>query len=186
MNETLPALQKAKAAGLVRYIGITGLPLKIFRYVLDHVAPGTVDCVLSYCHHTLLDDSLLSEVPYFESKGVGVINASALAMGLLSPHGPPVWHPASTEMKEACRKVNEICKDKNVSLVKLAIHHCLQNASISSTLVGMPTVAEVKSNVSYAQVETLNEEELTCLGEIKQILSPVFNQTWPSGLPQNN
>lgn len=35
MNETLPALLALKAQGLVRHIGITGLPLKIFRYVLD-------------------------------------------------------------------------------------------------------------------------------------------------------
>ena len=33
--ETLPALQRLKAQGLVRYIGITGLPLAIYRYVLD-------------------------------------------------------------------------------------------------------------------------------------------------------
>lgn len=38
INETLPALQKLKAEGLVRFIGITGLPLKIFRTVLDRHA----------------------------------------------------------------------------------------------------------------------------------------------------
>lgn len=35
MNETLPALAALRAQGLVRHIGITGLPLPIFRYVLD-------------------------------------------------------------------------------------------------------------------------------------------------------
>ena len=35
IDETLPALQKLKTEGLVRFIGITGLPLKIFRTVLD-------------------------------------------------------------------------------------------------------------------------------------------------------
>ncbi len=41
VNETLPALQKLKEQGLVRFIGITSLPLKIFRSVLDRcsVAP---------------------------------------------------------------------------------------------------------------------------------------------------
>lgn len=35
VNETLPALVKLREQGLVRFIGITGLPLKIFPYILD-------------------------------------------------------------------------------------------------------------------------------------------------------
>ena len=35
VNETLPALAELKKKGLVRHIGITGLPLKVFRYILD-------------------------------------------------------------------------------------------------------------------------------------------------------
>lgn len=38
VNETLPALLKLKEHGLVRHIGITGLPLKIYKYVLDRWA----------------------------------------------------------------------------------------------------------------------------------------------------
>eukprot|EP00210_Caulerpa_lentillifera_P006703 g6405.t1 len=186
VNETLPALQKAKAEGLVRYVGITGLPLKIFHSILDRVPPGTVDTVLSYCHHSLLDDTLLTEVPYLKSKGVGVINASALSMGLLSPYGPPDWHPASTEMKEVCKKVNEICQEKNVELAKLGIYHSLQNPSIACTLISMPNIAEVKANVATAQLESLTNQETVCLEEIKRLISPIFNQTWPSGLPENN
>ena len=41
VKETLPALQKLKKEGLVRHIGITGLPLKIYHYVIDRsVAHG--------------------------------------------------------------------------------------------------------------------------------------------------
>lgn len=42
INETLPALQRLKADGLVRHIGITGLPLKIYKYVLDRYATCTL------------------------------------------------------------------------------------------------------------------------------------------------
>ena len=38
VNETLPALVKLREQGLVRFIGITGLPLKIFPYILDRLA----------------------------------------------------------------------------------------------------------------------------------------------------
>ena len=40
VNETLPALQRLKEQGIVRHIGITGLPFSIFHYVLDRVPPG--------------------------------------------------------------------------------------------------------------------------------------------------
>lgn len=99
MNETIPALQKLKDAGKIRFIGITGLPLGIFTYVLDRVPPGTVDVILSYCHYSINDSTLEGLVPYLKSKGIGVISASPLAMGLLTESGPPEWHPASSELK---------------------------------------------------------------------------------------
>ncbi|KIY92829.1 hypothetical protein MNEG_15134 [Monoraphidium neglectum] len=46
VNETLPALAALKARGLVRFVGITGLPLGIFPYVLDRAPPGSVDVAL--------------------------------------------------------------------------------------------------------------------------------------------
>ena len=35
VTETVPALQKLRDQGLVKFIGITGLPLDIYTYVLD-------------------------------------------------------------------------------------------------------------------------------------------------------
>lgn len=99
MNETIPALQKLKAAGKTRFIGITGLPLEVFTYVLDRVPSGSVDVILSYCHYSINDTALVDLLPYLKSKGVGVITASPLAMGLLTESGPPMWHPASAELK---------------------------------------------------------------------------------------
>lgn len=49
------------------------------------VPDGLVDVVLSYCHHTLFDRTLEGLLPYLQGKGVGVINASVLSMGLLTP-----------------------------------------------------------------------------------------------------
>jgi L-galactose dehydrogenase len=46
INETLPALQALKAQGLVRFVGITGLPLNVFKYVLDRAPPGECLTVL--------------------------------------------------------------------------------------------------------------------------------------------
>src|SRR5262249_40026545 len=58
LNETLPTLHRLKSQGLARFIGITGLPLKVFPSILDRVDRGTVDTVLSFCHYELNDNSL--------------------------------------------------------------------------------------------------------------------------------
>src|SRR3954470_4453487 len=50
VEETLPALRKIQQQGKVRFVGISGYPMKAFRYVLDRTE---LDCVLSYNHYTL-------------------------------------------------------------------------------------------------------------------------------------
>lgn len=53
------------------------------------VPAGTVDTVLSYCHYSLNDQTVADMFPYFKEKGVGIINASALSMGLLTDQASP-------------------------------------------------------------------------------------------------
>ncbi|EFJ19954.1 hypothetical protein SELMODRAFT_153099 [Selaginella moellendorffii] len=184
ISETIPALLGLKRQGKVRFIGITGLPLAIFRYVLDRVEPGTIDVVLSYCHYSLNDSSLEGLVPYLKDKGVGIITASPLAMGLLTESGPPVWHPAQEEIKEACAKAATHCKLRGHNISEIALKFSLSNPDIATTLVGMCSSQQVHDNVKAA--EELESVDQKLLDEVKEILAPVKNKTWPSGKPENN
>ena len=89
INETLPAVEELKKRGLCRYIGITGYPLGPLKEIVErsHVK---IDSVLSYCRLTLNDSSLQNEFAFFKSKGVPIINASPVSMGLLTPAGVQV------------------------------------------------------------------------------------------------
>ncbi|XXG49000.1 hypothetical protein AAC387_Pa02g3301 [Persea americana] len=185
VNETIPALLKLKQVGKIRFIGITGLPLGIFTYVLDRVPPGSVDVILSYCHYSINDSTLEDLLPYLKSKGVGVISASPLAMGLLTENGPPEWHPASPELKSACRAAGAHCKGKGENIAKIALQYSLLNREISSVLVGMNSVRQVQENVAAAvEVTTVGKDE-ELLKEVEAILVPVKNQTWPSGIQKS-
>ncbi|KAG7976533.1 hypothetical protein I3843_06G153800 [Carya illinoinensis] len=182
VNETIPALQKIKEAGKIRFIGITGLPLEVFTYVLDRVPPGTVDVILSYCHYSINDSTLEDLLPYLKNKGVGVITASPLAMGLLTERGPPEWHPASPELKSACQAAVAHCKEKGKNISKLALQYSLSNKDFSSVLVGMNSVGQVEENVAAAIEVTTVGKDVETLSEVEAILKPVKNQTWPSGI----
>ncbi|KAF6157912.1 hypothetical protein GIB67_015228 [Kingdonia uniflora] len=185
VNETIPALQKLKEMGKIRYIGITGLPLSVFTYVLDRVPPGSVDVILSYCHYSVNDTTLVDLIPYLKSKGVGVISASPLAMGLLTENGPPEWHPASPELKSACKAAAILCKEKGGNISKFALQYSLTNIEIASVLVGMNSVKQVQENVAAAVELTTTGKDERILREIEAILEPVKNQTWPSGIQKS-
>ncbi|XP_034681751.1 L-galactose dehydrogenase [Vitis riparia] len=185
VNETIPALQKLKEAGKIRFIGITGLPLEIFTYVLDRVPPGSVDVILSYCHYSINDTTLEDLLPYLKSKGVGVISASPLAMGLLTERGPPEWHPASPELKSGCQAAAAHCKEKGKNISKLAMQFSLSNKDISSVLVGMNSIKQVEENVAAATELAIFGKDEETLSEVEAILYPVKNQTWSSGIQQS-
>lgn len=192
VRETLPALAELRAQGLVRHIGITGLPLKIYQHVMDRAAPGIIDVMLSYCHYCLNDRSLEDLLPYLRSKGVGVINASCLSMGLLTRRGPPAWHPAPPALKTACAAAAEAAEARGHDISRLALMWAVQDERIASTLVGMHTRELVRANIDTVKqaLGTVDnpaaDAEADTLQLVQQLLQPVAHISWPSGKPENN
>ncbi len=179
VGEALPALRQLQKQGKVRFVGVTGLPLKIFRYVLDR---AEVDTILSYCHYSLNDTTLSRLVPFLKEKQVGIINASPLSMGLLSDRGAPAWHPASAEIRAACARAAALCRARGMDLSKLALQFSVAHPDVATTLVGTASPKNIANNVRWLD-EPMDQE---LLSQVMQILLPVRNQTWPSGRPENN
>ena len=101
VDETLPALRKIQKAGKARYIGFSGYPMKIFKFIIDQ-AP--VDCVLSYNQYTLQNTRFADEmVPYLKAKGVGVMNAGPFSARLLTNAPLPAWLKEPEAVKAAAR-----------------------------------------------------------------------------------
>ena len=133
VNETLPALRRVVETGKARFVGITGLPLHVFRDVLSR---AEVDTVISYCRYALTDNSLLALVPMLQQKHVGVINAAPLVMGLLFDADPPSWHPAPLDVRAACARAARHCTAKGADIARLALQFAVANPAIATTLVG--------------------------------------------------
>jgi L-galactose dehydrogenase len=179
LHETLPALRQVQKQGKARYIGITGYPPKLLRRMAEAVP---VDSILTYCHYNLINTAMDAALAGFsKERGIGLINASGLCMGLLTEQGPPDWHPAPQEVKDAGKKAAEFCRAQGADLSKLALRFCLDHPSVSSTLIGMSTTREVETSLELLRSTT--DKEL--LAQVEAILAPVFNYVWPSGRPEN-
>jgi len=179
VDETLPALRKLKAAGKVRQIGISGYPMKIFRFVLDQT---DLDCVLSYNHYTLQNTMLADLIPYLQSKQVGILNAAPFSARLLTNQPLPPWHKATPLVRETARRAAEHCAQAGVDIAQLALQFSLQNPAMTSLVVGSANPENVLKWVTWSE-QPLDEK---LLAEVRAILDPIHNWYYTEGRVENN
>lgn len=173
-DETLPALVELRKEGVVKHVGITNLNLRHLKYVIDHVPEGTVESILSFCHYTLNDDSLADYLDYFESRQIGVINASPYSMGLLTERGAPDWHPAPEALKRLAKKAAGFCRKNGVSIEQLAIGFSMANPRIATTLFSTTSPENVLKTIQYARMPL----DVEMLKKVQEIFEPGFRDSW--------
>ena len=101
LRRQLLSIRQAQKAGKVRFLGFSGYPQKIFRFVCDQAA---VDCVLSYNQYTLQNSRFADEtIPYLKAKGVGIMNAGPFSARLLTNAPLPAWLKEPEPVKAAAR-----------------------------------------------------------------------------------
>ena len=179
VEETLPALRKVQQQGKVRFVGVSGYPMKMFRYVLDR-AP--LDVILSYNHYTLQNTMLAELVPYLKQKGVGILNAAPFSARLLTNAPLPPWHKATAEVRAVCRKAAEHCQKKGVDIAQLALQFSIRNADMTTCVTGSADPGRVAQWVEWAK-QPLDQE---LLAEVRAILKPIHNWFYIEGRPENN
>jgi L-galactose dehydrogenase len=180
IDECLPAMRRAQEAGKARFIGITGYPVHLLRQVAEAFP---VDTVLSYCRYDLLDDALERVLaPAARAHGFGLINASPLHMRLLTSRGAPDWHPAPRRVRRAAQEAAELSAGRGADIAELALQFALGQTDIATTLVGMSKTRHVTANV--ASVGVAPDPDL--LARVREVLAPVSNVVWRSGLPEND
>ncbi|HEY2783710.1 MAG TPA: aldo/keto reductase, partial [Fimbriiglobus sp.] len=174
-EETAAVLQKLKRKGKCRFVGMSCYPLRLLRRAIEQCH---LDVVISYCHFNLQNQQLLTDLlPTAEQFGVAVLNASPLAMGLLTNQGPPPWHPAPEPIPTACRAAAQLCRERGADISVLGMQYCLAESKIPSTITG--TAKKAEWDVNWQAANAPPDPKL--LGDVLNILKPVQNQTWPSG-----
>lgn len=173
-TDTAGVLHDLKREGKCRFVGMSGLPLMLLKQAVERC---DLDVVMSYCHFNLQNDRLLHELlPACEGRGVGVLNASPLGMGLLTNQGPPAWHPAGDDIKAACRAAAELCRGRGADVAELGMQFCVAETRFA-TVTGTARRAELEVNLRA--VASPPDPEL--LAAVRAVLAPVQGRSWPSG-----
>jgi aryl-alcohol dehydrogenase-like predicted oxidoreductase len=180
VDETLPALRKIQQSGKVRYIGVSGYPMRAFRFVLEQTS---LDCVLSYNQYTLQNTRFADEmVPYLRQKGVGAMNAGPFSARLLTNAPLPAWLKEPESVKAAARRAAAHCAEKGVDIAKLALQFSLANPDIATTVAGSANPQNIRKWAQWAG-ESLDQQ---LLAAVQAIFAPVKNIGHVEGLPENN
>ncbi|REJ89373.1 MAG: aldo/keto reductase [Planctomycetota bacterium] len=179
VDETLPALRRQQEQGKVRFVGISGYPMNIFRFILDQT---DLDVVLSYNHYTLQNTMFADLVPYLKSKDVGIINAAPFSARLLSNSPLPPWHKATPEVREVCRRASEHCTKNGSDIAKLALQFSIANPDMTTCVAGSANAGRVRQWAEWIK-EPIDEQ---LLREVREILAPIHNWFYIEGRPENN
>jgi L-galactose dehydrogenase len=174
-TETAGVLHDLKKEGKARFVGMSCLPLGLLKQAIERCE---LDVVISYAHFTMQNTRLLTELlPVAEARGVGVLNASPLSLGLLTSQGPPPWHPADAELRAACRAAAELCRSRGADVAFLGMQFCFAEGRIPSTITGTAKKSELEVNLR-AMREPIDQE---LLADVRKVLEPVKDRVWPSG-----
>ncbi|MDG1896780.1 MAG: aldo/keto reductase [Fuerstiella sp.] len=179
VEETIPALRKQVEKGKVRYIGVSGYPMKMFKYIL---ANADIDVLLTYNHYTLQNDMALELVPICKEKSVGLMNAAPFSARLLTSAPLPEWHKATPEVREIAKKASDHCTAAGIDIAQLALQFSIANPDMTTCVTGSANPGRVAQWVDWA--ETPMDELL--LAEVLEILKPIHNWFYIEGRPENN
>ena len=180
VDETIPALRRIQQSGKVRFVGFSGYPQKIFRFICDQTA---VDCALNYNQYTLQNTRFADEtIPFLKAKGIGVMNAGPFSARLLTDAPLPAWLKEPEEVKMAARRAADLCRSRGSSIAKLALQFAIANPDIATTVAGSANPANVRAWASWA-AEPLDE---SLLRDVRAIFTPVKNVGHTEGLVENN
>ncbi|MEC0089618.1 aldo/keto reductase [Paenibacillus macquariensis] len=158
IEETIPALQKLKQDGKIRYLGVTtrNLPL-----LLKYMKTGLFDSIQFYARYMLIDHTAKDEVlPLAKEMGIGVMNGSVLGMGVLAD--APAHFLEEENMEDVERRLDMIRflrKTEPKGLIEPAMRFSLSNPDIHVTLMGTSSLNSLRKNIAYCDGVSFSEED---------------------------
>ncbi|OAS17072.1 aldo/keto reductase [Paenibacillus oryzisoli] len=159
VNETLPALEKLREDGKIRYIGVS---TRILSLLERYMGLNRFDSIQFYARYMLIDHTAKDIVlPLAAEKEIGVINGSVLGLGLLADTPAPFLRPNLID--EATKRMEQLeflRKTAPHGLVEPAMRFSLSQPAIHVTLTGAATTDVLRKNLAFCEGQGLDPEEL--------------------------
>lgn len=170
IRDGLPALEKLRAEGLVRAIGVG---LNSAEAALDCVEAADLDLVMLAGRYTLLEQPGVPLLQRCVEKGTGVVNVGAYNSGLLARHNVPDdahynYGQAPRAQLERARQLAAICGSFGVELPTAALQFGLRHPAVVNVTVGATSPEQIRDNAARMAEEVPEElwTELSRLGLI--------------------
>jgi D-threo-aldose 1-dehydrogenase len=153
LRETVPALMRLKAAGVIGAIGAAMRDhVALLRLLRD--APLEVAMLAGGC--TLLNQEATQEMlPHCARHGIPVLFAAPFETGLLATGAVPGaryrYLPAPPEVMARTAALESVCARHGVTLAAAAMQFPLSQPAVASVVVGHQAPAEVARNIALLE-----------------------------------
>lgn len=171
LTEGYEAVCELKKEGRIGAVSFGIYPMDLWTRIFRSM---DIDAGLVHNHYCLNDTQLLDLLPIARQKGIGIINGSPFASGLLTDRGPASWHPASPEDRAIFRAAADFCRNHGSSLSQLALQFSSQNPEIPTTLFSSANPDSVVKNVRWSE----EPYDPALLDEVRKILDSVQDREW--------
>jgi L-galactose dehydrogenase len=171
LGEGYESVMELKKEGRIGGVSFGIYPMDLWIRIFSSL---DVDAGLVHNHYCLNDTRITELLPITQSRGIGVINGSPFASGLLADRGPADWHPAAPEDRAIFRAAAEFCVGQGVSISQVALQFASQNAAIPTTLFSSANPESVRRNVQWHE----QPYDTALVAQLQKILEPVNNKQW--------
>lgn len=180
LEETMGALASAVQSGRALYAGISSYPEKETRAAHRILKDMGVPCTIHQPSYSMLNRWIEDDgtIDACGELGIGVIAFSPLAQGVLSgKYNKGTTGGTRAEEKnsslrrshiepnvlEAVDKVADIARDRGQSMVQLALSWVLRRTEMTSALIGVRTLEQLKDNLGVLNNVDLSAEEISAI-----------------------
>lgn len=148
IRQGLPALEKLRAEGLIRAIGVG---TNSAQAALDCVEAADLDLVMLAGRYTLLEQPEVPLLDRCRQRGTGIVNVGVYNSGLLAraevrDDAHYNYEQAPQELIDRARDLASLCHDFGVELPTAALQFSLHDLAVANVTVGASSAGQMTSN----------------------------------------